>query len=198
MTAMMTPLGTPPASQLILDGKEAIYGKEATNPGLPHGSWLCDCRNASFRSPNVPSCHVCGCLRPVYPAEKARAALADALAPVAGWDDAAFEAPRLNPWPGLESILQAHCDLDLRRRGITALHIPPTERCRIGWPDIVFAVKGVPFAIELKNATGKPSAAQRETLIAMRRDGWQAWIVRSLDALRWVIDSCTNKRLQGE
>ena len=60
------------------------HGTTSTNPGLPPGSWLCDCRNASFRSPNVPSCHVCGCLRPVYPAEGARAALADALAPVAG------------------------------------------------------------------------------------------------------------------
>jgi hypothetical protein len=52
----------------------------------------------------------------------------------------------------MERDLQRLCEQELNRRGIAYLHLSPMAREKIGWPDLVFAVAGVPMAVELKAA----------------------------------------------
>jgi len=169
-------------------GKGGVYGTLAQNAGLPPGTWQCFCPSPAFHGAKVAECRTCGQLRPVSQSEQARAALADAQKPVEGWDAAAFEGPLINPYPGNERDLQAVCELELTRRGIWYLHLSPRAREKEGAPDLLFFHAGFGWGIELKNAKGQPSAAQRAALVAIRRNGGVARICRSLDSFRAVID----------
>jgi hypothetical protein len=120
--------------------------------------------------------------------EQARASLADAQAPVAGWDAAAFEAPCADPWIGLEGKLQVAVEAYLKLKGAWFVHERRSKGEAEGTPDLLIWYQGVSAAIELKNKYGTPSAAQRDALVKIRRNGGQAWIARSLPAVMWVLE----------
>ena len=50
-----------------------------------------------------------------------------------------------------------------------------------GVPDLLFAVNGKPYALEVKTGTNQPRPEQVAWLEALRADGWITAVVRSLD-----------------
>ena len=86
-----------------------------------------------------------------------------------------------------ERDLQRMCEHELSRRGIVYIHLPPQVRMKAGWPDLTFAVKGVPCAVELKAQHGKVSDDQAAMLGAMERNGWRCQVIRSYEGfVAWV------------
>lgn len=86
-----------------------------------------------------------------------------------------------------EKELQRLCESELNRRGIVYLHLSFRAREKIGWPDLVFAIKGRPYGIELKTTKGKLSIAQIDMLCRMADNGWITHVVRSFDEFLTVI-----------
>ncbi|MCK9433128.1 MAG: VRR-NUC domain-containing protein [Candidatus Omnitrophica bacterium] len=86
-----------------------------------------------------------------------------------------------------EKELQRICESELNRRNIVYLHLSFRAREKIGWPDLVFAIHGRPYAIELKTAVGKLSEVQAHTLARMKNNGWNAFVCRSFDEFLKVI-----------
>lgn len=52
-----------------------------------------------------------------------------------------------------------------------------------GVPDLLFVLRGVPFAIELKAGNNQPRPEQKLWLEDMAADGWKTYTVRTLAAL---------------
>jgi hypothetical protein len=87
--------------------------------------------------------------------------------------------------------------------GVFAFHVPnggarrPIEAAIFkglgvvaGVPDIIAIKGGKTFALELKSETGKISAKQHETLVAMANAGAAVIVAHSLDgALRWLEEN---------
>ncbi len=67
----------------------------------------------------------------------------------------------------------------LRISGIEFICPPMNRRSTLpeGWPDISFARKGVPTALEVKVWGGKPRPEQSARHDAMRRNGWRVHVV---------------------
>jgi hypothetical protein len=86
-----------------------------------------------------------------------------------------------------ESDLQKKCNAELRRRGIRFLHLSHRAREGKGWPDLVFALNGHPVAVELKDARGKLSQDQVDTLDGMTANGWHCHVVREFADFLAVI-----------
>ena len=87
-----------------------------------------------------------------------------------------------------ERDLQRLCEQELNRQGIAFLHLSPMAREKAGWPDLVFAIAGIPFAVELKTQAGKLSAEQEHMLARMQANGWTVHVVRSYEAFRALIN----------
>ena len=86
-----------------------------------------------------------------------------------------------------ESALQKLCEQELSRRNIVYLHLSPRAREKQGWPDLVFALNGVPIACELKSATGKLSSDQSKLFARMAANGWRTHVVRSFDHFKNLL-----------
>lgn len=96
--------------------------------------------------------------------------------------------PRVQTRTGAERELQRDCETWLRRQNIEYLHLSPRARERRGWPDLTFAVRGVPFAVELKAAGGQLTAEQAECLTRLAGNGWRTAVLRSVAALVALVD----------
>ena len=59
-----------------------------------------------------------------------------------------------------------------------AMHKKTTGR--VGWPDFTFAINGLACAVEVKFGNSDPKPAQKETMRAMKANGWRVAVVRSL------------------
>ncbi len=79
----------------------------------------------------------------------------------------------------LERDLQHKCEQYLQLHQVVYLHLSPRAREKEGWPDLVFMFNRIPYAIELKTATGKLTTAQEELLEQMREQGWMVAVCRS-------------------
>ena len=79
-----------------------------------------------------------------------------------------------------ERELQRQCEAWLSLHGVEYLHLSPRAREKAGWPDLTFAIGGVPYAVELKTATSKLSDDQRRVLGRMAANGWRCIVARSL------------------
>ena len=88
-----------------------------------------------------------------------------------------------------EKTLQRLCESELNRRGIVYLHLSFRAREKIGWPDLTFVIGGIPYAIELKTATGTLSPGQKEMLRRMNKNGWYVDICRSFEEFIEIITS---------
>ena len=88
---------------------------------------------------------------------------------------------------GLERDLQRLCEQELSRRGIWYLHLSPRAREKAGVPDLMFAISGQPWAVELKTTTGRLSAEQKATLSDMELNGWRTVVVRGYEEFRGVV-----------
>jgi len=86
-----------------------------------------------------------------------------------------------------EKELQTRCEQELNRRNIVYLHLSFRARERIGWPDLVFVIKGTPYAIELKTTKGKLTIEQINLLTRMADNGWTAKVCRNFDEFLTVI-----------
>lgn len=51
----------------------------------------------------------------------------------------------------------------------------------VGTPDLLFAYRAIPCAIELKYGKGTSSDAQKGAIDQMMRDGWETLVARNLD-----------------
>jgi len=78
-----------------------------------------------------------------------------------------------------EKELQRLCEMELTRHGVEFLHLSHRAREKRGWPDLTFAWKGKPYAVELKTADGKLSVDQNECLRNMEKNGWATLVCRS-------------------
>ena len=67
----------------------------------------------------------------------------------------------------------------LRISGIEFICPPMNKRSQLpeGWPDATFARNGVPIALEVKVWGQKPRPEQNARHDAMRRNGWQVYVV---------------------
>jgi len=93
-----------------------------------------------------------------------------------------------------EAQLQRLCEQELSRRRIAYLHLSFRAREKKGWPDLTFVLPtewgtGIPWAVELKSASGKVSDEQRAMLGAMRLNGWQVRVVRSFDDFHKILET---------
>lgn len=58
----------------------------------------------------------------------------------------------------------------------------------IGWPDFTLALNGQAIALEVKHEKGTTSPEQVACIAKMRRNGWDVYVVRSLDEVRAILD----------
>ena len=86
-----------------------------------------------------------------------------------------------------ERELQTLCERELNRRGIAYLHLSPRARERAGWPDLVFVVEGIPYAVELKTAAGRLTPEQRQMLQGMAANGWRTHVVRDFESFHALL-----------
>jgi len=93
-----------------------------------------------------------------------------------------------------EADLQRACESLLMRRGIPFLHLSHRAREKAGWPDLTFVIDGVPYAVELKSATGKLTVEQEQMLKAMDRHGWRTHVVRDYKTFVEIITSLKDKK----
>jgi hypothetical protein len=89
----------------------------------------------------------------------------------------------------LESDLQWLCESELNRNGIEYLHLSPRAREKKGWPDLVFAINRVPYAVELKAPGGKLSEDQERRLSRMGNptNGWVMRVLRSFEEFHRLV-----------
>ena len=90
-----------------------------------------------------------------------------------------------------ERELQSLCEQELNRRGIVYHHLSPKARETIGLPDLLFAIKGHPYAVELKTETGRLTQEQEIMLqqMATERNGWRTHVIRSFDQFRALFNA---------
>lgn len=86
-----------------------------------------------------------------------------------------------------EKELQKLCESELNQRGIVFLHLSFRAREKIGWPDLVFAIKGRPYGIELKTTKGILRTEQINLLCRMADNGWITHVCRSFEEFLKVI-----------
>ncbi len=86
-----------------------------------------------------------------------------------------------------ERKIQALCEGYLRQHDIWGLHLSPRAREKIGCPDLLFSVRGVPVAVEIKTEHGKVRPEQARTHDEMRRNGWMVHVVRSVGEFVEVV-----------
>lgn len=90
-----------------------------------------------------------------------------------------------------ERELQRQCANMLRLRSIwfsqSRMDRPTTNR--VGTPDFLFAIGGVPIAVECKTDTGKLSDDQEDTMLHMTRNGWRCVVIRSVQKMKMLLDS---------
>ena len=87
-----------------------------------------------------------------------------------------------------EKDLLKLCEGYLGQCEIEYLHLSFRAREKAGWPDLTFALHGVPYAVELKSATGKLSAEQERLLSRLQANGWQVRVIRSFGEFHRLIN----------
>lgn len=70
---------------------------------------------------------------------------------------------------------------------------PTTQQ--VGVPDFLFAVGGVPVALEAKVKGRKTTLAQTGWLMALSLDGWVTMVVRSLEDVKKAVSDARNRVL---
>jgi hypothetical protein len=88
-----------------------------------------------------------------------------------------------------EKDLLKLCRQELGRRGVRVVHhLSHRAREHAGYPDLTFALKGVPMACELKKKDGVVSEDQEATMAAMRIDGWRVRVCRTFEEFKAWLD----------
>lgn len=81
--------------------------------------------------------------------------------------------------PTRERDIQRTCEAILAQKGIEYLHMSHRAREKKGWPDLTFAVRGQPCAVEIKTETGTVSVEQEAILARLKWNGWHTKVIRS-------------------
>lgn len=72
---------------------------------------------------------------------------------------------------------------------IGAYTIKTADKFTSGIPDLIVCYKGRTIFIEVKTIKGTVSEIQKYTIDHIRRRGCEAWIIRSLEALKEIIEN---------
>jgi len=124
------------------------------------------------------------------------------------WSDVSAEVRALNPAvfptaPTVEPLtyptkgdvkshkeLQRLAEQEISRRGVRQqLHLSDmTRKKKVGWPDSVFVLRGIPVAIEYKIAPDKLSKEQESVIHDMEIDGWWVFVCYSFDNVVGVLN----------
>jgi len=94
-----------------------------------------------------------------------------------------------------EKELQRLCEAELSRRRIVYLHLSFRAREKKGWPDLTFVLPtgwgkpGIPWAVELKTASGVVSKEQKTMFRDMELNGWQVRVIRSFEDFRDILET---------
>ena len=94
-----------------------------------------------------------------------------------------------------EAQLQRLCEQELFRRHIAYLHLSFRAREKKGWPDLTFVLPtgwgkpGIPWAVELKTASGVVSKEQKTMFRDMELNGWQVRVIRSFEDFRDILET---------
>lgn len=59
---------------------------------------------------------------------------------------------------------------------------------KLGWPDMTFCYRGVPFVFEVKTPIGKLSPEQEAMIPALVRNGWNHFVIRSVEQAKQAIE----------
>lgn len=65
----------------------------------------------------------------------------------------------------------------------------------LGWPDISFAYRGIPVAMEVKTDTGKLSPEQATLHPKLAANGWRVLVVRSVADVQALLRGIDQERL---
>jgi hypothetical protein len=96
---------------------------------------------------------------------------------------------------GPERLLQKVCSDRLSLLGVKhAVHIRPGQKTCDGLADLIFCYRGIPFAVELKQKTGRIDDAQRDCLADMMADGWNVRVCYSLSQFDSFIQEVVKQR----
>ncbi len=107
------------------------------------------------------------------------------------WKEA-IEAHNETAYQGLEKDLQQLIWTYLRQRGVKAIlqqRMDSKASLPVGVPDFIFMFKGRAYAIEVKVKDAQPRQSQEHMMAAMQADGWQVFVVRSLEAVKRILDT---------
>lgn len=90
-----------------------------------------------------------------------------------------------------ERELQNQCANLLRLRSIWFFQSRMDRRTTnpVGTPDFLFAIHGVPIAVECKTDSGKLRDEQEDTMSHMTQNGWRCVVIRSVQEMKVVLDS---------
>ena len=94
-----------------------------------------------------------------------------------------------------EAQLQRLCEMELSRRRIAYLHLSFRAREKKGWPDLTFVLPtgwgkpGIPWAVELKTASGVVSKDQKTMLRDMELNGWQVRVIRAFEDFKDILET---------
>jgi len=86
-----------------------------------------------------------------------------------------------------ERALQRLCEQELTFRGIIYLHLSFRAREKVGWPDLTFALQGIPYVVELKTASGSLTKDQTHILADLKANGWRTHVIRSYEAFTTLL-----------
>ena len=90
-----------------------------------------------------------------------------------------------------ERDLQRECANLLRLRSIWFFQSRMDRRTTnpVGTPDFLFAIRGVPVAVECKTERGVVSEEQEDAMRHMKHGGWVCAVIRSVAEMKVLLDS---------
>lgn len=99
-----------------------------------------------------------------------------------------------------ESQLQKQIADILRIKGIAFCKARFDKRSNItaGWPDLTFAIKGVPVAFEVKVDKNKMTKDQMDCHTNMEKNGWQVYCIRSIEAAVDLINYFSSHKFTND
>jgi len=88
-----------------------------------------------------------------------------------------------------EAALQRKIQAALRERGAKVIKIHGGPYSVVGTPDLIGALGGRSFAIEVKRPGERPSAKQQAELAAWAAQGWATGVACSVQEALAIVDS---------
>jgi hypothetical protein len=59
---------------------------------------------------------------------------------------------------------------------------------KLGWPDMTFCYRSIPFVFEVKTAIGKLSPEQKAMVPKLVANGWNHFVIRSVEQAKQALE----------